>query len=181
MLMSEMNARLRKAVNQMSFSCETIRKARKEHRCESCGVIIPKGQYYRIWAGKYDGIVSSSKYCRFCSCLIYHFSDGSYYENTDIFDIAEYDGLLRITPNEDDGENIYSSIFLPEGQYEYSEFMEKIAEFNHNISADTFIIKKSKHCTMPSICKCKYRRNDNTCREFYDCSASSFEKPEVEQ
>ena len=132
----------------MCFSCEKIRKARKEHRCESCGIIIPKGQYYRVWSGKYEGIVSSSKYCRFCSCLIYNFSEGTF-DNADIFDIAEYDSLIRIKSNKDDGENIYSLIFLPEGQYEYSEFMNKIAEFNRNVSADTFIIKKSKHCIMP--------------------------------
>lgn len=163
----------------MSFSCEKIRKARKEHRCDSCGIVIPKGQHYRIWSGKYDGVVSSSKYCRFCSCLIYHFNDGGYFDNADIFDIADYDGLIRITSNKDDGENIYSSIFLSEEEYEYPEFMVKIAEFNRNVSADTFIIKKPRYCTMPSSYNCKYRREDNTCKDFYNCAATSFEKPEA--
>lgn len=175
-----MNARSRKEMNRMSFSCEKIRKARKEHKCESCGTVIPRGQHYRIWAGTDDNeeSASSSKYCRFCACLIYNFNEGTF-DNTDIFDIAEYDGLFRIKSNEDDGENMYSSVFFPEGQYEYHEFMEKIAEFNRNVSADSFIIKKPRYCTMPVSYECKYRREDNTCREFYNCAATSFEKPEV--
>lgn len=163
----------------MAFSCETIRKARKEHRCESCGIAIPIGQYYRIWAGTDDmNEVSSSKYCRFCSCLIYHFSDKSYYENTDIFDISEYDGLIKII-NDNDGEPLYSSIFLKKGCEYYPKFMEEIIEFNRNKDGKPFIIKKPKYCTMPLSYECKYRRDDNTCKEFYNCAASSFDKPEV--
>ena len=34
---------------------EVVKKARKEHKCECCDLIIPKGKLYSHASGKYDG------------------------------------------------------------------------------------------------------------------------------
>lgn len=48
------------------FWSESIRTARKEHKCVECRKIIPKGEKYNILTGKWDGEMSSYKMCLTC-------------------------------------------------------------------------------------------------------------------
>lgn len=48
------------------FSCDTVRKARKEHNCRECGCVIRVGQRYTHHSALYDGHVSTHKTCQKC-------------------------------------------------------------------------------------------------------------------
>mgnify|MGYP003154688263 CR=1 FL=1 len=46
---------------------ETTRKARKQHMCCECGVLIKSGQQYRYISGIWDGKPLSYKQCLACA------------------------------------------------------------------------------------------------------------------
>jgi hypothetical protein len=48
------------------FTCETKRKARKQHRCRECRNLIEPGQTYTHHSSLYDGHVSTHKTCQKC-------------------------------------------------------------------------------------------------------------------
>jgi len=48
------------------FYSETMRKARKEHRCTECRRIIEHGEHYEYVTGKWDGEFSEHKTCPDC-------------------------------------------------------------------------------------------------------------------
>lgn len=48
------------------YTCENV-KARKDHRCEECWRVIPKGEKYERTSMKFDGDVSTIKTCIQCA------------------------------------------------------------------------------------------------------------------
>lgn len=48
------------------FLVESIRKARKEHKCDECGRAIHPGERYESTVGKWDGWVDVIKTCPHC-------------------------------------------------------------------------------------------------------------------
>src|SRR6478736_3941236 len=48
------------------FTCETKRKARKQHRCRECRHVIQPGQVYTHHSALYDGHISTHKTCAKC-------------------------------------------------------------------------------------------------------------------
>lgn len=64
----------------MSFYRDTVRTARKEHKCELCGAIIQKGEKYHDKAGNEFGDVVCSKECEKCQPVIDEYLN---YEHTD--------------------------------------------------------------------------------------------------
>lgn len=48
------------------FYSATMRKARKEHRCEECGSVIKPGQQYEHAAMGYEGTACAYKTCQHC-------------------------------------------------------------------------------------------------------------------
>jgi len=64
----------------MSFYRDTVRTARKEHKCELCGAIIRKGEKYHDKAGNEFGDVVCLKECEKCQLVIYeYFNSNSNY------------------------------------------------------------------------------------------------------
>lgn len=53
------------------FYDEAIRKARSEHRCDSCRKSIYPGQLYMASAFKFDGVFTSYKTCGSCMAAVY--------------------------------------------------------------------------------------------------------------
>ena len=48
------------------FTCETKRKARKEHKCNECWRMIRKGDTYTHHSALFDGNISTHKTCARC-------------------------------------------------------------------------------------------------------------------
>lgn len=61
-------------LEQCEFVNWTKRKSRKEHKCWECPTIIQPGEEYWIVAAKWEGSVSSYKYCVYCYSLNKHFN-----------------------------------------------------------------------------------------------------------
>jgi len=75
----------------MSFYRDTIRKARKQHECELCGVIIEKGETYHDKAGvEFDGLWSSRE-CNKCRPIIIEFLNSEHWNNNEGYN----EGLIR--------------------------------------------------------------------------------------
>ena len=74
-------------VEQNFDDCETSRilridipKARKEHHCQECGRVIPKGEEYIVEAMVHEGIFSQHKTCEDCYAVRQvFFSSGWWY------------------------------------------------------------------------------------------------------
>lgn len=63
----------------MSFYRDTIRVARKEHKCDICKGVIKKGEKYHEKAGlNYDGEFFHSKECESCQPVIAEFCQSDY-------------------------------------------------------------------------------------------------------
>ena len=62
----------------MSFQRETIRKARKEHKCSICQKKIMPGESYHEYAGVYEGDFYYSKECETCQPIITEFKRSRY-------------------------------------------------------------------------------------------------------
>ena len=54
---------------------ETVRKARKEHRCYACGETIRRGDRYRYTSGVWDGRGESFRHCLQCAAILSHLTD----------------------------------------------------------------------------------------------------------
>lgn len=66
----------------MSFYRDTVRTARKEHKCELCGAIVRKGEKYHDKAGNEFGDVVCSKECEKCQSVIdEYFNSNSNYRD----------------------------------------------------------------------------------------------------
>lgn len=50
----------------IEFQTSSLRKARKQHRCDECNRDIGAGETYHIYTSKCDGQVSSNKTCVHC-------------------------------------------------------------------------------------------------------------------
>jgi len=59
----------------MSFYRDTLRKARKTHRCELCRAVILIGEKYHDKAGNQDGDIWTFKECEKCQPVIIEFMD----------------------------------------------------------------------------------------------------------
>ncbi|MBC3798485.1 hypothetical protein [Acetobacterium tundrae] len=64
----------------MSFYRDTVRTARKEHKCELCGAIIQKGEKYHDKAGNELGDIGYTKECEKCQPVLEEFCNSEYYE-----------------------------------------------------------------------------------------------------
>lgn len=54
----------------MSFCSFTLRTGRKDHRCETCGRITPKGEKSYAVAGTFEGDFNSYRQCIACKQLV---------------------------------------------------------------------------------------------------------------
>ena len=125
-------------VNKMSFSCEKIRKARKEHRCDSCGSIIAKHYKYSKHKGL-DGFgFFEYKFCRFCSNLL-DLLDCQEYDPNTIIDDACIKNILLI--DDDSFDYAYCKYLFGDKWLTREEYTEMIASFNRNENNDSFIVK----------------------------------------
>lgn len=57
------------------FSDHGFRKARKPHRCVECGKAIQPGERYQYYTAKWEGDVTTSKMCLWCSALADGFNE----------------------------------------------------------------------------------------------------------
>lgn len=56
---------------------KTVKKTKKDHHCEFCGRVIPKGsQNIFNWSGKFDGELVNSYACHWCMDNEYKLVDG---------------------------------------------------------------------------------------------------------
>ena len=67
----------------MSFYRDTVRTARKEHKCYLCGAIIQKGEKYHDKAGNEFGDVFHAKECEICQLVIDEFCNSELYDRSD--------------------------------------------------------------------------------------------------
>lgn len=122
----------------MSFSCEKIRKARKEHKCLSCGSKIQKDEEYLYVSWSVDGTVIHWKLCRFCANLTSRFDAETEYDYYQIWDEAENLGIIDINHNE---KTYWCSRYFGDEWCKKSRFYGHIASFNRNENNDPFIVK----------------------------------------
>lgn len=66
----------------MSFYRDTVRTARKEHKCDLCGVTIQKGEKYHDKAGN-DPDMWGSKECDKCQSVLDDFCSSDYYDRSE--------------------------------------------------------------------------------------------------
>jgi hypothetical protein len=77
------------------FYLETLRKAKKSHRCDECSADISPGENYMYISAKYDSVVQSYKQCEFCHCSMH----GDHNENPcigEIWQTLDYDKGLDL-------------------------------------------------------------------------------------
>jgi hypothetical protein len=67
----------------MSFYRDTVRTARKEHKCGLCGAIIKKGEKYHDKAGNELGDIFYVKECEKCQPVIDEFCSSDHYERSE--------------------------------------------------------------------------------------------------
>ena len=65
--------------DEMSFYRDTVRTARKEHKCELCGEMIQKGKRYHDKASNEFGDIFYAKECEKCQPVINEFCNSDYY------------------------------------------------------------------------------------------------------
>ncbi|MEA4805110.1 hypothetical protein [Acetobacterium wieringae] len=66
----------------MSFYRDTVRTARKEHKCNLCGAIIRKGEKYHDKAGN-DPDMWDSKECEKCQPVLNEFCSSDHYDRSE--------------------------------------------------------------------------------------------------
>lgn len=64
--------------------------ARKEHKCEFCRQIIPKGKRYSCETGKYDGDMFTRKLCSECSNILQDFCQENGYDEFDWWEVSDW-------------------------------------------------------------------------------------------
>lgn len=67
----------------MSFYRDTVRTARKEHKCELCGAVIQKGEKYHDKAGNELGDISYVKECEKCQPVLDEFCSSDHYDRSE--------------------------------------------------------------------------------------------------
>ena len=65
-------------VEEFQFCVQTIRRARKEHRCYECGEAIPVGAQYEECRALFDGDISTMRTCLPCSRIRRDYGCGLY-------------------------------------------------------------------------------------------------------
>lgn len=66
----------------MSFYRDTVRTARREHKCELCGAVIQKGEKYHDKAGN-DPDMWDSKECEKCQPVLDEFANSEHYDRSE--------------------------------------------------------------------------------------------------
>lgn len=74
----------------LDFYSHTYPVARKEHECEFCHCVIPKGKRYSYEKGKYDGDIFARKLCPECNSILYDYCNENGYEEFDWWTISDY-------------------------------------------------------------------------------------------
>lgn len=64
--------------------------ARKEHECEYCHRIIPKGERYSYEAGKFDGDMFSRKLCSECMSILNDYFIENDVEEFDWWEVSDW-------------------------------------------------------------------------------------------
>ena len=103
------------------LSRKTIKKTRKDHKCEFCYRIIPKGSTNILyWSGKFEGEFQSSYGCNWCEKHEDRLVDDGY--------ISDFWDCIR--------EDIFEELFM---EYEYCDECE--SEIDADIEGDWLIFK----------------------------------------
>lgn len=67
----------------MSFYRDTVRTARKEHKCNLCGAIIRKCEEYHDKAGNEFGDIFYAKECEKCQPVLDEFCSSDHYDRSE--------------------------------------------------------------------------------------------------
>lgn len=74
----------------MEFYTHTYPVARKEHICEFCNCIVPKGKRYSCEKGKYDGELFTRKLCPECNGMLHDWFNDTGENEFDWWEITDW-------------------------------------------------------------------------------------------
>lgn len=81
--------------------CSTKRKARKEHKCNYCRLVIEKGDEYNDCVLKEDGEIYKWKSHRLCDSIVDYFRHNGYMDNDELTSAEFEEAVWQYANNND--------------------------------------------------------------------------------